>query len=65
MYPFENQWCAVINPKVNQGRDYIQVGDSDHRPGTSYIEKFGKLPRWAINAVYNINCAYVVLYRVI
>ena len=61
LYPGEDQWCAV------QGRDWVQVGDSPHRPGTSHLRDFSFYPPWGDDAndqsYGNPSWNYVALYK--
>jgi len=44
----EDAWAAVINPELDDGKDWIQVGNSCHEPGTAHVEGFG-YPGWGDN----------------
>ena len=49
----EDQWVAV------SGRDWVQIGDSKHQPGTS----IGQNPAWEDNPErHNDTCNMVVLF---
>ena len=40
----EDQWAAI------SGRDWVQIGNSIHQPGTSHVQDLGSYPPWGDNA---------------
>ncbi len=46
LYPNTDIWVPVIAPEYTNGKDWIQIGDLNHKPATLHTENLGSYPSW-------------------
>jgi hypothetical protein len=62
--PGKDHWVAVTDEHNSNGRDWVEIGNSNHPGGTSHVQNIGAYPIWGdnVNAVKNSTWNYYVMW---
>lgn len=63
LMPKEDQWVATVQ-KDGKTRDWVQIGDKYHTPGTQHRVKWGVYPVWG-DDVENDTFGKIVWNRIV